>query len=140
MSPDVGVRETYRVEGEYVITHDDYVSGRVWDDSLAYAFYPVDLHENKSGVHPKHLQEGTVATVPLRALLANGVPNLLVAGRCVSSDRLANSALRVQATCMACGQAAGAAAALAALQDAAPGELNVEDIKNALREQGAIVP
>lgn len=140
MSPDVGVRETYRVEGEYVITHDDYVSGRVWDDSLAYAFYPVDLHENASGVHPKHLQEGTVATVPLRALLAKGVPNLLVAGRCVSSDRLANSALRVQATCMACGQAAGAAAALAALQDAAPGELNVEDIKNALREQGAIVP
>ncbi|MDA3926742.1 MAG: FAD-dependent oxidoreductase [Kiritimatiellae bacterium] len=140
MSPEVGIRETYRVQGEYLITKDDYVSGTVFPDSLCYAFYPIDLHDKKSGVHPAHLKEGVVATVPLRALIPKGSKNLLVAGRCLSSDRLANSALRVQATCMATGQAAGAAAALAAKQGVTPGEVPIEEIKALLRTSGAIVP
>lgn len=140
MSQEVGVRETWRVVGEYVITRNDYTSGKKWNDSLAYAFYPVDLHENTTGVQPKHLEEGVVATIPMRALLVQGIPNLLAAGRCISSDRLANSALRVQATCMAAGQAAGAVAGMAALQNVEPKELSIEEIKTTLREHGAIVP
>ncbi|MDD3589481.1 MAG: FAD-dependent oxidoreductase [Thermoguttaceae bacterium] len=140
MSAEVGVRETWRVLGEYVITRDDYVEGRKWEDSLAYAFYPIDLHENVAGVHPKHLEEGVVATIPMRALLVKNVPNLLAAGRCISSDRLANSALRVQATCMASGQAAGAIAGLAATQDVEPKDLDLEEIKETLRKADAIVP
>jgi len=140
MSAEVGVRETWRVKGRYVMTHEDYTSGKVWPDSLAYAFYPIDLHVNESGVRPAHLQEGVVATIPLRILLPDGVDNMFVAGRCVSSDRLANSALRVQATCMSSGQAAGAAAALAAKQNVVPAELKIEEIKALLREHQAIVP
>jgi glycine/D-amino acid oxidase-like deaminating enzyme len=140
MSPEVGVRETYRVAGEYLITHEDYVSGRRWPDSVCYAFYPVDLHSAKSGVEPAQLKEGVVATVPLRALIPKGSRNLLVAGRCLSSDRLANSGLRVQATSMATGQAAGAAAALAARRGVTPGEVPMEQIRALLTEHGAIVP
>jgi len=140
MSPEVGIRETYRVRGEYLITQDDYVSGTVFPDSVCYAFYPIDLHDKKTGVHPAHLKEGVVATVPLRALIPMGSRNLLVAGRCLSSDRMANSALRVQATCMATGQAAGAAAALAAKKGVTPGDVPIEELKALLRANGAIVP
>lgn len=140
MSPEVGVRETYRVRGEYLITHEDYTSGKRWEDSVCYAFYPIDLHDKTSGVRPAHLKEGVVATVPLRALIPKGSRNLLVAGRCISSDRLANSALRVQATCMATGQAAGAAAALAAQRGVTPGQLPIAEVKALLTAHGAIVP
>jgi len=140
MSPEVGVRETYRVAGDYLITHVDYTSGRRWEDSVCYAFYPIDLHDKKSGVNPAHLKEGVVATVPLRALIPKGSQNLLVAGRCLSSDRLANSALRVQATCMATGQAAGTAAALAAKHNTTPGSVPIGELKALLTASGAIVP
>lgn len=140
MMPEVGVRETWRVKGRYVITEEDYRSGKIWPDSIAYAFYPIDIHINESGVKPSHLEEGVVATIPFRALLPEGVDNLLVAGRCISSDRLANSALRVQATCMSGGQAAGAAAALAAKRGTAPHDLKIDDLKKLLIEHKAIVP
>ena len=140
MSPEVGVRETYRIRGEYTVTQADYTSGRVFPDSLCYAFYPVDLHDKASGVRPSHLAEGVVATVPLRALVPRWSQNLLVAGRCVSSDRGANSGLRVEAACMAMGQAAGAAAAVAARRGCSPLGAPLEEIKAALRAQGAIVP
>jgi hypothetical protein len=87
MQSETAVRETYRIDGLYRITHDDYTSGKVFDDSLSYAYYPIDLHV-EGGVTPKHLEEGNVATVPLRALIPKGSENLIVAGRCVSSDRL----------------------------------------------------
>ena len=140
MAPEVGIRETYRIVGEYAFTRDDYCSGRVWEDSLCYAFYPIDLHDAKSGVAPAHLKEGIVATVPLRALIPKGSSRLIVAGRCVSSDRLANSALRVQASCMAMGQVAGAVAAVAAKEDVTPLKVSLPAVRAVLRQHGAIIP
>ncbi len=140
MSPEVGVRETYRVAGEYLITQQDYISGKRWEDSVCNAFYPVDMHNKKTGVHPAHLAEGVVPTVPLRALIPKGSVNLLVAGRCLCSDRMANSGLRVQATCMATGQAAGAAAALAAKHGVTPAKVPMAELKALLVANGAIVP
>lgn len=107
MMQETAVRETYRIVGETMITVDDYTNGRVFDDALSYSFYPIDLHD-KHGIKPKPLAHGTVPTIPLRALIPKGSRNLLVAGRSLSSDRLANSAARVQASCMGMGQAAGA--------------------------------
>ena len=140
MSSEVGVRETYRIMGEYTITQEDYTSGRVFPDSVCYAFYPVDMHDKKNGVHPAHLAEGVVATVPLRALVPKGAKNLLVAGRCVSSDRSANSGLRVEATCMAMGQSAGAAAALASKKRCSPLDMPFGELCKQLTSSGAIVP
>ncbi len=139
MQPEAAIRESYRILGETVITHTDYTSGRLFNDAVCYAFYPVDLH-TRQGVKPKPLAEGVVPTVPLRALVPKNSRNIIVAGRCVSSDRLANSGLRVQASCMAMGQAAGAAAALAAQQESTPLEVPLEDIRRLLRKNGAIVP
>ncbi|MDO4574141.1 MAG: FAD-dependent oxidoreductase [Planctomycetia bacterium] len=140
MSPEVGVRETWRVVGDYVLTHEDYVSGKVWEDSLCFAFYPVDLHVNATGVRPAHLREGVVPTVPLRALLPAGVEDILVAGRCLSSDRLANSGLRVQGACMATGQAAAAAAVVSVRTRTTPRKVDLSAVKALLREHGGIVP
>jgi hypothetical protein len=139
LQPEVGFRESYRIEGETVITVDDYISGRVFDDAVCYAFYPVDLH-TRSGVKPKPLARGTVPTVPLSALVPKGSRNIIVAGRSVSSDRLANSGLRVQASCMAMGQAAGVTAALATEHGTTPLELSLTEIRRHLRDHGAIVP
>ncbi len=139
MQTETGIRETYRIVGETQITVGDYTSGRVFSDAVCYSFYPVDLHDEK-GVKPEPLPEGTVPTVPLGALVPKGSRNLLVAGRSVCSDRLANSALRVQASCMAMGQAAGAAAALAVKGQCSPPEVPLAELKKLLRAHAAIVP
>lgn len=139
LQPETGFRESYRIVGETMITVDDYTSGRRFDDAVCNAFYPVDLH-TKTGVKPKPLKPGTVPTIPLRALIPKGSSNLIVAGRSVSSDRLANSGLRVQASCMAMGQAAGAAAALAAKNGTTPLDVPLTEIHKLLHANAAIVP
>lgn len=139
LQPETGVRETYRIDGKYQVAHEDYVTGKVFEDSVAYSFYPIDMHDAK-GIVPKHLDEGVVATIPLRALIPKGSKNFLVAGRCISSDRMANSALRVQASCMAMGQAAGVAASLAFHNKTTPLNIPLKDIKKTLLDHGAIVP
>lgn len=136
---ETAVRETYRIVGEVQITHDDYTSGRHFEDAVSYSFYPIDLHD-KDGVKPQPLSEGTVATVPLRALIPKNSHNLLVAGRSVSSDRLANSALRVQASSMAMGQAAGAAAAVSVRLETTPDDVPLSDLHDLLALHGAVVP
>ena len=139
MQPETGFRESFRIVGETMITVNDYTSGRVFKDAICNAFYPVDLH-TKSGVKPKPLKPGTVPTIPLGALIPKDSRNVIVAGRCVSSDRLANSGLRVQASCMAMGQAAGMTAALAAKLNTTPLKVPIAKIREALKEHHAIVP
>ncbi len=136
---ETAVRETYRIDGLYKITHSDYVTGKVFDDAVSYSYYPIDVHD-KNGVLPDHLKEGIVPTVPLRALIPKNSKNFLVAGRCVSSDRLANSALRVQASCMGMGQAAGVAAVLACQNRTTPEKLSINKIGKFLKQYGGIVP
>lgn len=137
--PETAVRETYRIVGETQVTHQDYVSGRHFDDAVSYSFYPIDLHD-KEGIKPKPLSQGTVPTIPLRALIPKDTPNILVAGRCVSSDRLANSAMRVQASSMGMGQAAGATAAIAVRLETTPKDIPLHDLHALLEEHHAIVP
>ncbi len=139
LQPEAGFRESYRIQGETLITVEDYTSGRVFEDAVCYAFYPVDLH-TRNGVTPKPLSRGTVPTIPLSALVPKGSSNIIVAGRALSSDRLANSGLRVQASCMAMGQAAGAAAALAAQKKTTPLKVPLKEIKEMLLKHGAIIP
>ena len=135
------MRESVTVVGDATITHADYVSGRLWADAVCHSFYPIDLHRlDKDGLDYCVLPEGVVPTVPLGALIPRNMDGLLVAGRCLSSDRLANSALRTQPCCMATGQAAGAAAALAARTATPVRQVPINQIRDALRKHGAIVP
>lgn len=139
---ECGVRESRTVVGEWTVTAEEYVSGVRYPDAVCHSFYPIDLHDAKAsvGIDQRKLREGVVPCVPRGALVAKNVGHLLVAGRCLSSDRLANSALRVQATCMATGQAAGAMAALSVKSGVAAMELALDDIRAVLEANGAIVP
>lgn len=136
---ETAVRETYRIEGEACITGDDYRKGRWFEDAVCHSFYPIDVHTH-DGVKPEPLAQGVVPVVPLRALVPRGARHLLVAGRSVSSDREANSALRVQASAMAMGQVAGGASALAAQLHCSPLEVPIETLRDLLAEHDAIVP
>jgi glycine/D-amino acid oxidase-like deaminating enzyme len=140
LKTETAVRETYRIDGVYRMTHTDYLEGKVFEDSLSHSFYPIDLHREGKSIYQEFLKPGLVASIPLRALIPRQSKNFLVAGRCVSSDRLANSALRVQASCMGMGQAAAVAAVLASKRGTTPAEVPIDRIKELLKEHGAIVP
>lgn len=139
MCSETSIRETFRIDGMHKITVEEYSSGKQFKDGVCHSFYPIDLH-NKNGVKPKPLKPGIVPTIPLRALVPRESKNFLVAGRCVSSDQLANSALRVQASCMAMGQAAGATAALAVEKNTTPVNVPLKDIREILSKHDAIIP
>lgn len=139
VSAEAGIRETSRIIGEYEITAEDYITGKFFDDSVCYAFYPIDLHV-LDGIKQQFHKENTVAKVPYRALIPKGSRNLLCAGRCISSDTLANSGLRVEAVCMATGQAAGCAAALAAKKNISVKDVDYSELIAAISAIGGIVP
>jgi hypothetical protein len=136
---ECGVRETKRIIGEKVITAGEYLAGILYGDAVCYAFYPIDLHVME-GIEQEFLADGVVPSIPYKALIPKGAARLLAAGRCVSSDAAANSALRVQAPCMAMGQAAGCAAALAARHGLPVGDVPYGELCALLKKQGAIVP
>ncbi len=141
IAAECGVRETYTIHGKKTITVDDYTSGRIWDDAVCYSFYPIDVHRPSGhGIDLRLLCEGTFPTIPRGAMLPAGSTQLLAAGRCVAGDQEANSAYRVQGSCMAMGQAAGAMAALSSESGAELETLAIADIHATLRTHGAIVP
>lgn len=141
MAPECGIRETVTIEGEEKVTAQDYIEGRLWDEALCYSFYPIDLHfVEGGGIDTRPLPEGHFPTVPRGALIPRGSKRLLVAGRCLSSDREANSALRVQASCMAYGQTAAALAYQALQEDCGVMDCDLEAVRDTLREHNAIVP
>jgi hypothetical protein len=138
---ECGVRESVTIKGKANVTFEDYWSGRLWPDAVCYSFYPIDVHDVEGhGIDIRPLPEGVVPTIPRRAMLPHGSRNLIVAGRCISCDKQAQSALRVEASCMAMGQAAGAMAALSARRGMDPEELSMSEIRGLLEEHGAIVP
>ncbi|MCF7855188.1 MAG: FAD-dependent oxidoreductase [Candidatus Pacebacteria bacterium] len=139
--PEIGIRETVTIKGKKTITVSEYESGVVYNDAVCYAFYPIDEHLNDGkGINGRPLKDGTLPTIPRGALLPAGSQFMLVAGRCLASDREANSALRVECPCMAMGQAAGAMAALSARTGIDPEMLPIGDVLALLQEYGAIVP
>ena len=136
---ECGVRESSVIRGEYTIRDLDYVNAVKFYDAICNAFYPVDLHGD-DGVTPVRLADGAVPQVPLRALIPQNSRFMLVAGRCIASERKANSALRVQASCMATAQAAGAAAVISLQDSTAVGSVDIEKVRTLLRRHKAILP
>jgi len=134
----VGVRETRRIGGDYVLTADDVLGARKFDDAIARGAYPVDIHNPEGkGTILRHLPPGEAYDIPLRCLLPRAVDNLLVAGRCISGTHEAHSSYRVMPIVMATGQAAGICAALAARKGRAPRDLDVREVQRELVRQGA---
>lgn len=140
LKTETAVRETYRIDGLYKISQTDYTSGKIFDDAVSHSFYPIDLHREGKSIYQEFLKPNVVASIPLRSLIPKESQNFLVAGRCVSSDRMANSALRVQASCMGMGQAAAVAAVLASRKGVSPQNLDIKEVKDLLKKHGAIIP
>ena len=136
----VGVRETRRITGLYEITTDDIVSARKFPDAIACNASSIEDHPPESGdAQWSHLEDGAYYTIPYRALVADGVDNLLASGRCVSASHEALAALRVLSPAMATGEAAGTAAALTALGAVPTDQLDPQALRAALRQAGAVV-
>jgi len=130
--PLLGVRQTRFVEGEYKLTADDAIAGRRFDDVVAISSCPI-IHYYGYRRYLEH--EGY--DIPYRCLVPKQIENLLVAGRCISSEQQPYESHRAMAPIMAIGQAAGAAAALCAVTNTTPRRLDVKRLQDTLTAQGA---
>lgn len=136
---NIGVRETRRIAGVYELTDQDVRVGRDFEDAVALGGFPIDSHDAKGPSMDGTEHVRSAYGIPYRSLLPRGVDRLLVAGRCISASRKALASARITGTCMAMGQAAGTAAALAALSNCGPQNLDVSRLRATLARQGAIL-
>lgn len=134
----IGIRETRRIVGEYVLTAEDLLSARKFDDCIARGSYPVDIHDpDGGGTVLKHLTPGESYDIPYRSLVPKAIDNLLIAGRPISATHEAHSAIRVIPIAAAIGEAAGTAAALCVKNATTPRELDPGELRRVLLAQGA---
>jgi len=108
-----GIRESRRIKGKYVLSIRDYAERAKFEDAIARTAYPVDVHGNHSDttLGISLMKPGEYMEIPFRCIVSDNINNLLACGRCISSDFIAQSAIRIQSTCRATGEAAGIAAA-----------------------------
>ncbi len=134
----VGIRESRHILGDYRLTADDLLEAKVPDDSILLAANSVDVHGRFGPTSNEYVPiNGSCYGVPYRSLLAKGVEGLLMAGRCVSADSTAAGAIRVMPPCMAMGQAAGTAAAMAVKDGCTPRALDAQALRAELKRNGA---
>ena len=140
-APECAPREGRRIIGDVYMTGEDYLNRRVYDDAVCYTYWFIDIHRAGQASRIVYLRDEDTPTISLGALRPKALTNVFAAGRCVSADRACASAIRVKASCMAMGQAAGAAAVLAIKQGCGDTrKVDARDVRNYLSGQGAIVP
>jgi hypothetical protein len=139
LSTQVGVRETRRVYGDTRLTAADVLSARQFDDQIGLCGAPIEDHRSGPGTTWRYLPDGEVVGIPFGTLLARDASNVLVAGRCFSATHDAHASVRSMAQCMAMGQAAGTAAALAVTRRVDLRDLPFDRLRAALRDAGAIL-
>jgi len=140
MAPRVGVRETRRVMGEYVLTQDDVINGAKRADGIAKGGHHVDVHGSGTAQQRVPVKNGDSYDIPYGCLVPRGLANVFVAGRCLSSTREAHGSARVMGQCMATGQAAATAAALACAGGLTNSrDVDVAGLRAVLKEQGAVL-
>ncbi len=136
-APQIGVRESRRVIGDYVMTADDCLQARKFADAIARGSYSVDIHNPAgTGTVIKRIPAGEWYEIPYRCLTPQAVQNLLIGSRCISATHEAHSAIRVIPIVVAIGQAAGAAAGMCCRQGMAPRAVDVRALQEELIRQG----
>ncbi|MFC3343511.1 FAD-dependent oxidoreductase [Paenibacillus abyssi] len=131
----IGIRETRRILGAYILNGEDVLSARRFDDVIARSGYPVDIHNPEgTGITSNFIKEGGAYDIPYRCIVPQTITNLLLAGRCISTTHEAQATTRLTPSCMAIGQAAGAAAALAAKLDCKTGDVPIDKLQELLLE------
>ena len=153
----LGVRETRRIVGDYMLTVNDYRTARHFDDEICRNAYGIDVHRSKAETLElskrsieelkewnrkvtDHLERGTSLGVPYRCLTPRGLRNVLVAGRCISTDRQTNGSVRIMACCLNTGEAAGLAAAMAAADSGDVHAVDTGGLRTKLKNHGAHLP
>ena len=142
VAPHIGIRDSRRIMGDYVLTVDDEMADRKFPDGIAAGCHPVDLHVSSPLFNGKTIVRrhcGDFYHIPYRCLTPRGLDNVLVPGRCLSATFEGQGSPRVQATCMATGQAAGTAAALCVRENLATRQAPIETLQNMLRHDGAVL-
>lgn len=147
-APALGVRETRRIIGDYVLTFDDYFERRSFEDEIGRNNYYIDVHrsadEIKNKSHEKEANihrysDGESHGIPYRSLIARDCDNLLLAGRCISTDRPVQGSTRVMPTSLVTGEAAGLAASMAAKADGLVRNVDINAMRNTLKKRGAYI-
>jgi len=133
-----GPRESRHIKGMHEITAEEYLHAVRYEDSISRGAHPIDIHSAQSDKQTCMFLK-KAAYVPYRALMAEGFPDLLVAGRCLSASKEAFASLRVQASCMGMGQAAGVAAAQSVKDKVAVQDVDVDRLQSSLRALGAVL-
>lgn len=134
----IGVRETRRIIGQYVLNGHDVLDARRFPDVIARSGYPIDIHNPEGkGITANFIREGGAYDIPYRCIVPRKVTNLLLAGRCISTTHEAQATTRLTPSCMAIGQAAGTAAALAVSHRCSNIDVPIEALQKRLIEQRA---
>lgn len=139
MSSQIGMRETRRVYGDYRVTRDDVLSAAQFEDQIGLCGAPIEDHVPGAGTKWEYLPDGEAVGIPLRALIPKDGANVLAPGRCFSATHDAQASIRSMAQCMAMGQAAGTAAALAASDNGDIRRISFVTLRDQLLANGAIV-
>lgn len=135
VAPFTGIRESRVIVGKYVLTAEDVLSMKKFEDPVCLAGYPVDLHHAKGGDCTLIYSEDAYQ-IPYRVLVPRTVGGLLVAGRCSSMNHEAMAATRVMSTCMALGEAAGTAARLSVANEVQPADVDYKLLREELLASG----
>jgi hypothetical protein len=132
-----GIRETRAIEGLYQMTMVDILEPKNFPDTVAKGGHPIDIHGTQDSQTFAKFVGGY--NIPYRSIVPKGSKNILVAGSLISADRESYASIRVQAQCMALGQAAGTAAAMCLQENVGVADLNGSKLNTILSQQGAIV-
>ncbi len=136
----IGIRESRRVMGEYVLCEQDLISLARFEDAIAVANYAIDIHSpDGSGTRFQEFADGEWYEIPYRCLLPKGFQNLLVAGRCISSTHEAQASYRIMPFCAEIGQAAGCAVAVAKASKRSVRTVEVPEVQKILRAEGFVI-
>ena len=141
LPPQLGIRETRRVVGGYMLSGEDVLGCASFDNSIGVNGWPIESHIAGDVIFkfPDIPGSRGFNELPYRMLVPEGVDNLLMAGRCASMTHDGQSAARVSGACFAMGEAVGAAAALALSGNTIPRDIAVEKLQQALKAQGAFI-
>ena len=137
---EIGVRESRMIVGDYVLTEQDCRNCVKFDDGIAACNYDIDIH-NPEGTGTSHyyFPAGEYYTIPYRSLIPKSAENLLVAGRCISSDHGAQASYRIMPVVCCIGEAAGSAVGLAVKQNCTVREVDVKELQNELKSNRAYI-
>ncbi|MGF6428171.1 hypothetical protein ABIE91_003391 [Bradyrhizobium elkanii] len=141
LPPQLGIRETRRVIGGYMLSGEDVLGCASFEDSIGVNGWPKESHVPGDVIFefPPIPESRGYNELPYRMLVPEGVDNLLVAGRCASMTHEGQSAARVSGACFVMGEAAGTAAALALSGNTIPRDISVEKLQQQLSTQGAFI-